>query len=228
VGELAHYDNAILQLQMIESLELLKRKDDNMVQYQNNIENVTTRIRDYLLVQDQFYKDYVKMEKDFNKKKEELENSLRNARDSLHEEQLKNSKQENLIQTLNKGDKQSIQFKIIELTKQNSILDVNLLRLTRKYQTLEEQEQMLRREYHNKEADMAEKDLFVQQRINMLKEWKARAIQQLNFLFQKLRCAVPLTEYQSLQSQLDLQKHMNADLIDRNSKMAQRLSKLET
>mmetsp|Transcript_8728 Transcript_8728/g.8012 ORF Transcript_8728/g.8012 Transcript_8728/m.8012 type:complete len:214 (+) Transcript_8728:1133-1774(+) len=213
---------------MIESLELLKRKDDNMVQYQNNIENVTTRIRDYLLVQDQFYKDYVKMEKDFNKKKEELENSLRNARDSLHEEQLKNSKQENLIQTLNKGDKQSIQFKIIELTKQNSILDVNLLRLTRKYQTLEEQEQMLRREYHNKEADMAEKDLFVQQRINMLKEWKARAIQQLNFLFQKLRCAVPLTEYQSLQSQLDLQKHMNADLIDRNSKMAQRLSKLET
>ena len=57
---------------------------------------------------------------------------------------------------------------------------------------------MLRREYHNKEADMAEKDQFVQQRINMLKEWKARAIQQLNFLFRKLRCAIPLTEYQSI------------------------------
>lgn len=36
---------------------------------------------------------------------------------------------------------------------------------------------MLRREYHNKDADMAEKDRFVQERINKLKEYKARAIQ---------------------------------------------------
>jgi hypothetical protein len=50
------------------------------------------------------------------------------------------------------------------------------LRLTRKYQTLEEQEALLRRDYHNKEADMAEKDIFIQERINKLKEWKARAI----------------------------------------------------
>jgi cytochrome c biogenesis protein ResB len=63
------------------------------------------------------------------------------------------------------------------LTKQNSINEVNLMRLARKYQTLEEQEQMLRREYHNKEADVAEKDKFVQERINKLKEYKARAIQ---------------------------------------------------
>ena len=54
---------------------------------------------------------------------------------------------------------------------------------------------MLRREYHNKESDVAEKDKFVQGRINKLKEWKARAIQQLKFLFGKLRMAVPLTEY---------------------------------
>ena len=54
---------------------------------------------------------------------------------------------------------------------------------------------MLRREYHNKDEDMAEKDRFVQYRINKLKEWKARAVQQLKFLFGKLRIAVPMTEY---------------------------------
>lgn len=80
---------------------------------------------------------------------------------------------------------------MIELTKQNSLLDVNLLRLTRKYQTLSEQEDLLRREYHSREADSGEKDTFVQQRINSLKEWKARAIQQLKYLFTKLRLAVP-------------------------------------
>jgi hypothetical protein len=50
---------------------------------------------------------------------------------------------------------------LIELTKQNSILDVNLLRLTRKYQSLEEQEKLLRREFHNKDDDAAEKDLHI-------------------------------------------------------------------
>ena len=110
-------------------------------------------------------------------------------------------KLENLIQTLHKGDKATIETKIINLTKENAILDVNFLKLSRKYQTLEEQEAMLRREYHNKEADMAEKDLFVQDRINRLKEWKAKAIQQLNYLFAKLKCAVPLTEYQSIQNE---------------------------
>ena len=67
-------------------------------------------------------------------------------------------------------------MRLIELTKQNSLLDVNLLRLTRKYQTLDEQEKILRREFHSKEADIAEKDRYVQLRINLLKEWKQRAI----------------------------------------------------
>lgn len=73
---------------------------------------------------------------------------------------------------------------------------------------------------------MAEKDRFVQDRINKLKEWKARAIQQLRFLFSKLRMAVPLTEFQGIENELDIYKHKNADLIDRNAKMAQKLSKL--
>ena len=40
---------------------------------------------------------------------------------------------ENAIQEVQKGDKLSIEHRLIELTKQNSILDINLLRLTRKY-----------------------------------------------------------------------------------------------
>ncbi len=68
----------------------------------------------------------------------------------------------------------------------------------------------------------------MQQRINDLKEWKARAIQQLKFLFTKLRLAVPLTEYQSVQSENDILKQRNADYIERNSKMALKVAKLQT
>ena len=55
----------------------------------------------------------------------------------------------------------AVQSRLIELTKSNSILDVNLLRLTRKYQSLEEQEKLLRREFHSKDDDAAEKDLHI-------------------------------------------------------------------
>lgn len=38
--------------------------------------------------------------------------------------------------------------------------------------------------------------------------------------------AVPLTEYQAIQSELEIYKHKNADLIDRNGKMASKMTKL--
>ena len=87
---------------------------------------------------------------------------------------------------------------------------------------------MLRRDYHSREADLADKDVHVQTRINELKKWKAKAIQQIKFLFTKLRLAVPLTEYQGIQTENDLLKQRNADYIDRNSRLAERVARLQT
>lgn len=99
-------------------------------------------------------------------------------------------------------------------------MECNLQRLARKYKCLEEQERLLRREYHNKDEDMAEKDRFTHERINSLKAWKASAIQQLKFLFEKLRVAVPMTKYQKEQKQHELSQKKVIDLIQRNSKQA--------
>ena len=75
---------------------------------------------------------------------------------------------------------------------------------------------------------MGEKDRFVQQRINSLKEWKARALQQIKFLFTKLRLAVPRTEFEGVQGENEIFRQKNADYIERNSKLAERVSKLQT
>ena len=100
-----------------------------------------------------------------------------------------------------------------------------MLRLTRKYKTLEEQEAMIRRDFHAREEDQHDKDRFVQQRINKLKEWKAKAIQQLKFLFNKLRCAVPLSEYQLLSRELEIEKTKGNELKDRTLKLSKDISK---
>jgi hypothetical protein len=63
------YDVAFLQLQLCETLELIKRKDENLFSQQNEIDGLYKRVRNYLLTQDQLYKGYVKMEKEFTDKK---------------------------------------------------------------------------------------------------------------------------------------------------------------
>ena len=57
----------------------------------------------------------------------------------------------------------------------------------------------MRREYHSKDHDMAEKDMFVQKRINNLKRWKAQALTHMELIFTRLKEAVPLTSFEEVQ-----------------------------
>jgi hypothetical protein len=57
------------------------------------------------------------MEKEFNTKKTALELNLRSTKDELNEEKLKVEKMTGLVKALEKGDKNSIEHRIIELTK---------------------------------------------------------------------------------------------------------------
>lgn len=68
---------------------MIKRKDEELSSKNIEIDSLYKRVRDYLLIQDQLYKDYVHAEKDFTKSKDEQQVKLRNATDSWHEEQRK-------------------------------------------------------------------------------------------------------------------------------------------
>jgi hypothetical protein len=227
LGEQTRYDVAFLQLQLQEAFELVRRKDEELAAKNHEVEGLYKRVREYLVVQDQLYKDYVRGEKETHRLKEDNALAMRNVQAKYHEEQLKVANLEKLVQSLG-ASAQGVNSRLIELSKQNSLLDVNLIRMTRAYETLKQQEELLRRDFHNREADQSEKDIHVQQRINDLKTWKARAIQQLKYLFTKLRMAVPRTEYECLQSEAAVLKQKNADYIERNSKLAERVSKLQT
>jgi hypothetical protein len=50
------------------------------------------------------------------------------------------------------------------------------MKMSRKYQALDEQWKLLSRDYHARDGELAEKDVFIQQRINSLKKWKTEAL----------------------------------------------------
>lgn len=87
-------------------------------------------------MQDHLYKDFVKMENDHAKQVDSLKVAASSAEAELALEKTKTDKLQKLCDTLDKGAPTSA--RLIELTKQNSLLEVNLIRMTRKYQALEE------------------------------------------------------------------------------------------
>lgn len=107
-----------------------------------------------------------------------------------------------------------------------SILEVNLLKLTRKYQCLEEQEKLLRREYHAKDQDMAKKDEQTMWRINELKGWKQRAILQLKLMQDKLKLAIPVSEFEIVNKEVALAKQKENDSAIQYAKLASQHAEL--
>lgn len=96
--------------------------------------------------------------------------------------------------SLNDADKQ----RLIDLTKENTLLEVNLNKLTRKYQSLEETEKLLRRNYSEVEVEMADMEKGCMERIANLKEWKRNATYQLKVLYEQLRVSHPEAEFDQL------------------------------
>lgn len=73
---------------------------------------------------------------------------------------------------------------MLELAKQNALLEVNLNKMTRKYNLIFEEEKLLRRNFQEIEADMSEMQVACMDRINKLKEWKRNATYQLKSLYE--------------------------------------------
>lgn len=80
------YEHAFLQLQLQESIEINRRKDEQVANQQSEIKMLYEKIRRYLLTQDQLYKDYVRLERGAKKTQEQLKDQNRASQDLVMEE----------------------------------------------------------------------------------------------------------------------------------------------
>ena len=75
-----------------------------------------------------------------------------------------------MAKTIQNSNASAERSKLVEQTTKIALLEVNSLRLSRKYECLQSEEKDLRQAYHGFEAEHAEKDVIVQRRIGKLKE----------------------------------------------------------
>lgn len=117
--------------------------------------------------------------------------------------------------------------RVVDLTKQNAMTEVNLIKMARKYQALEEQWKLLSRDYHSRDGELADKDVFMTQRINSLKKWKTEAILQLKLLFEKLKNAVPVTEFEAISRKLNIQSLESRNMQESQIKLRTQIMDLQ-
>ena len=78
--------------------------------------------------------------------------------------------------------------------------------------------------YHNLEKDYEEKDTLIEEKLGKLKEWKARALHELKYLYHKLRESVPLLEYEQVQKKYATLREKEASWIIKNAELMQKIS----
>ena len=100
--------------------------------------------------------------------------------------------------------------------------------MTRKYQILEEQEKLLRRNYDEVYKDMSEMEVACIGRINSLKEWKRNASYQLKSLYEQLKVAYPEVEYDNRLKELEIARQENGDMIARLAEQEVKVSDLQS
>lgn len=131
-------------------------------------------------MQDHLYKDHVELEKEYTRQLDLHKAAEKEAKDQLNLQQVEKQKLSDAISLIkSSAGPDDLKGRVVDLTKQNALLEINLIRMTRKYQTLEQQEQLLRRNYQSMEQDMSDMEVACTQRINQLTEWKRKATFQL-------------------------------------------------
>ena len=102
------HEHAFLQLQLKEAFEINHRLNLQMKDQQREIDSLYKRTRGYLLTQDQLYKDFVRVERNYKAKEDSTREQLRKFDQLLQEEKDKNSKIEAALNALSTNNPQAI------------------------------------------------------------------------------------------------------------------------
>ena len=191
-------ESCALQSQIIELLEIEKRRNVNDESLKNNLENIFNKLEKVALIQNEIFKRY--MDKKINAE-EEIKNmqiNIDDLKDDLSRAEKKISAYEETINELGKRDSGTLNKKLIEKMKENAILDGNYIKLNRKYKSLVEEEKTLREFVESSEKNNLEKEKQLKETIAKLKKWKSTLTAYLKFVYGKLQKSVDKTEYDKI------------------------------
>lgn len=189
--------------QLVECLEQLYEREEELEEQRGTIselENSLVTIKQQVA---SLYHDFaVKMDTwDEREKQYKRDNAV------LHDEQddlrLKLKRTQEIIDVIQKDDKDSIEAKLLELNRKATIYEVNEAVLARKFVSQQEQMEQDQQMRKRLEIDFAEMEATLKKRILFLEQYKSTASSRIAYLQGALDSSVPQVDYLALQTELD-------------------------
>lgn len=192
-------DVAIIQLQLIECITSLERKEEEQSRLIKYVNEVESKLRKYITEHNLLYRTYATESKEWNDEKQKMMKIMGDLRE---EEEKKKINLDDLLSIV-KGIRENLsdeeyKSKWIDSTMRNSAVEVELIKYKRLYNTIISEHDVLRIHYNNIEKDCDERIMRAQESMKRLKEWKAKAIVTIRSLFDKLRNSIPKFMYDEL------------------------------
>ena len=222
----AKYYIAVLQLHNMESMELLAQRDQENQAVAAELEEVKAGLKKSLVLQDELFvrhlNELTRMEsaaKDMKKQLDEFqkENNDLKARAELFESSLK---------AVGTRSGSTAESRIADLTMNLAISETNIIKLSRKYEALEQEYEAQARAWKVIDVDQNERERQMVEKMGKLLEWKADATQKLKILLERLKQSVSLEEHTQLKAEYELERNKYVNLKSNENTLTTQVSHL--
>jgi Ca2+-binding EF-hand superfamily protein len=217
-------ESAHLQVQLIETLEILDRVNNHDEYLNENLTKLYDKLENVVLMQNEIFERYVNDKKNFETQITNATKKNSELMEELHDIKRKDKALEEALRILETRDTNLIEKRSIEKMREIAVLEFNHMKLTRKYDCLFEEENKIKKYLNELENSSIEKDAHLENTVIKLKEWKHMLQFYLKFLLKKLKNSVDKKEFDKVLEENNYLREKQHEMVMRDIDITKKIS----